>query len=359
MLTASSTPAGSVNRDNKGLTWGQLAQINADRIMRLAAPFAHVQTKDNLIHLKAGEIVGEWRDSTYGLGGGRIPYNVNAALVPAALRSVAALSRKGIYSQRSWAVLADKYAQVWEDNTLGFFEVTIPQADAQTLVKQYKTDSSFAGPDMASSIDTDVVFHALALDSDDDDVSIVKVMNTDDCFRHYLLNTTNDAQLTRYLNNSATNVRRTFPAGLMTDASMVVANPAFGGEPVYARNFTAGAYHGTVVWSWQLAMMAKGFEQQMARCNGSSSAPAFCADSRVFGNVKAAYNTLWDSIEANEEQLAGEVWSWVYKDGEFQVTPLGVMPPPPGTPSQTGKPFPLFLYCVIVFNCTLYCMHRC
>lgn len=336
MLTASSTPAGSVDPRNKGLTWGQLAEINADRIMRLAGPFAHDQTKENLIHLKQNQIVGEWRDSTYGIGGGRIPYDVNTALVPAALRSIAALARGGIYSHPSWAVMAGEYAQVWEDNSLAFFEVTVPQAEAQILVKQYKNDSSFAGPDMASSIDRDVVFHALALDSTDDDVSIVKVMNTDDCFRHYLLNTTNDAQLTRFLNNSATNVGRTFPAGLMTDVSMVVANPAFGGEPVYARNFTAGAYHGTVVWSWQLAMMAKGFELQMSRCN-SSPAPAFCADSSVLNNVKAAYNKLWDSIEANSAQLASEVWSWVYQNGGFQFRPLGVMPPPPGTPSQTGK----------------------
>lgn len=34
--------------------------------MRLAGPFHHNQTKDNLIHLKEGQIVGEWRDSTYG-----------------------------------------------------------------------------------------------------------------------------------------------------------------------------------------------------------------------------------------------------------------------------------------------------
>jgi len=50
------------------LTYGQLALINAERIMRLAAPFAAKgnQTKENLIHLLDGEIVGEWRDSTYG-----------------------------------------------------------------------------------------------------------------------------------------------------------------------------------------------------------------------------------------------------------------------------------------------------
>lgn len=45
-----------------------MAAINAERIMNLAAPFAghNNQTKDNLVHLKDGQIVGEWRDSAYG-----------------------------------------------------------------------------------------------------------------------------------------------------------------------------------------------------------------------------------------------------------------------------------------------------
>lgn len=230
--------------------------------------------------------------------------------------------------------------------------MTIPQSKAQDLVASYKNASSFAGPDQAASITDDVVFHALALDGNNN-LSQVEVMNTDDCFRHFLLNTTDDAQLTPFLNNSATNIRRTFPAGLMTSAGMIVANPAFGGDPVYAQNWTTGAYHGTVIWSWQLAMMAKGLELQLGRCQVTANfsvsgthrhesketvapIPAFCGDDSVYGNVKAAYNELWDVIEQNESQLSGEVWSWVYRDGGFQVTPLGVLPPPGGG-SQTGK----------------------
>ncbi|KAJ6089244.1 hypothetical protein N7467_004460 [Penicillium canescens] len=214
--------------------------------MRLARPFFHNQTTENLIHLGEGQVVCQWRDSTYGLGGGRIPYDVNTALVPAALRAVGALARSGLYpKQRHWDVLADQYAKVWENSTLDLFSVTIPEKRAQSLVKSY-AHSSFPGPDQASSIDSDVHFYAVALEGNNK-LSKVEVMNTDDCFRHFLLNTTNDAQLTQFLNQSATNISRTFLAGLMTDAGMVVANPAFGDDPVYARNFTTGAYHGTVI----------------------------------------------------------------------------------------------------------------
>ena len=76
----------TIDPKNADLTYADLALISVEKIMASTAPFAQPggQIKSNLIHLKEGEIVGEWRDSTYGLGGGRIPYDVNAALVPAA-----------------------------------------------------------------------------------------------------------------------------------------------------------------------------------------------------------------------------------------------------------------------------------
>jgi hypothetical protein len=279
---------------------------------------------------------------------------VNTALVPAALRSIATLTRHGIYSKRkNWARVADAYAQIWEDKTLSFFEITVPQEKARSLVETY-TNGFFNGPSQSNLIDTNVVYHAVALDGNNNQTK-VEIMNTDDCFRHFLLNTTNDTQLTSFLNNSATNIRRTFPAGLMTSAGMVVANPAFGEDPVYAQNFTTGAYHGTVIWSWPLAMMAKGLERQLGRCEVTSNVsisshskqraarvPVFCTDDSVYKNVRTAYNVLWDNIEKNRNQLSQEVWSWVWKDNDFKVTPLGVIPPPGGG-SQTGMLFLLLL----------------
>lgn len=161
-------------------------------------------------------------------------------------------------------------------------------------------------------------------------------MNTDDCFRHFLLNTTNQTQLTSFINQTANNIQRMFPAGLLTSVGLVVANPAFGPDPVYAANWTTSAYHGTVVWSWPLAMMAKGLENQIGRCSATQQIPDFCSDSSVTSNAKKAYNTLWDTIEANTPNLSTEVWSWVYKNGGFQFIELGNLPPPPGT-SPTGK----------------------
>jgi hypothetical protein len=117
----------SVDPANGGLTYKDLALINAEKIMNTSTSFAQEggQTKDNLVHLKEGQIVGEWRDSTYGIGGGRIPYDVNAALVPAGLRAIAALAASGFFPEHpEWNSTAAEYAQVWEDGTLAFFEVS-------------------------------------------------------------------------------------------------------------------------------------------------------------------------------------------------------------------------------------------
>ncbi len=96
--------------------------------MTQAAPFAAPggQVKENLIHLKDNIPVGEWRDSNAGIGGGRIPTTSTPPWYSAALRAIASLSRAGLFSEHpDWAETADKYAKVWEDETLRFFEVTV------------------------------------------------------------------------------------------------------------------------------------------------------------------------------------------------------------------------------------------
>ena len=241
---------------NANLTYADLALISAEKIMTSTAPFAGPggQIKSNLIHLKEGEIVGEWRDSTYGLGGGRIPYDVNCALVPAALRSIAALSAAGFFpSHPSWNTTATAYAQIWEDSTLTFFAVTVPQNEARDLVESYTQASSLGFPSNADQIDSDIVYHGVALDGNNDQ-SVVKVMNTDDCFRAFLL----DAEDLQggFINQTANNLLKPFPVGLSTSVGAVVANPAFGGEAVYAANFSTNAYHGVSFLSSHFSLQA-------------------------------------------------------------------------------------------------------
>ncbi|KAI9699616.1 MAG: hypothetical protein M1820_007116 [Bogoriella megaspora] len=340
----------TVNPTNAGLTYADLALITAEKIMNTSAPFAANggQTMENLIHLKDGQTVGQWRDSNSGIGGGRIPYDVNTALVPAALRAIASLSSAGFFpSHPEWNTTAATYAQIWEDSTLSFFAINIPTSEAQSLVDSYVSQSNATFPSESSNITSPINFYGLSLDGSNNQ-STVKVMNTDDCFRHFLLNTTNQTQLTALVNQTANNIIAPFPTGLSTSVGLLVSNPAYGGDPTYAATWTNTAYHGTVVWSWQLSMMAAGLQRQLARCNSTSSSstsisdpssasvPNFCADSGVYLNVKAAYNHLWDLIEGNSAHLTEEVWSWVYSNGDFVFEPLGALPlPNGGSPTES------------------------
>jgi hypothetical protein len=98
--------------------------------------------------------------------------------------------------------------------------------------------------------------------------------------------------------------------------------------------------------------MAKGFERQLERCGNASLSnststssnstwPAFCSDKPVYGALRSAYNRLWDVIDKNNEQLQSEVWSWTFSGasngtgGSYKLSPLGVLPPPPGVSGGT------------------------
>jgi len=307
--------------ENDGLPYSQLAQTTAEKIMRIAEPFAQSPVKDNLIKLNQGESVGEWRDSNNGLGGGRIPYDVNTALVPAGLRAIASLSGAGFFPDHpDWSQKADQYAQIWEDETLQFFQVTVPQATAKSLVQNYVSAANLGVPSNADSIAGDVTYYGLALDGNVGS-PVVPVMNTDDCFRHFFLDTTNQTQLTSYIDQTASHILQPFPVGLSSNVGLFVANPAYAGDAGFAAGFSKTDYHGTVVWSWQLAMMGAGLARQLGRC-ARDDAPEFCTNSEVHDKVVRAYNSLWDTIDANRDQLSHEVWSWQYNNG-FQVAQLG------------------------------------
>ncbi|KIX04967.1 uncharacterized protein Z518_05839 [Rhinocladiella mackenziei CBS 650.93] len=341
---------GSLDLPNRNLTYANLTLINAEKIMNITAAFARNQTAANLIHLKSDEIVGQWRDSTYGLGGGRIPFDVNTALAPAALRAIAQLARTpGVFPNNtgvntaSWDTLAESRAQIWEDNTLQFFETNLTASTARSRLQDFVDTAAFYhGPTNASSLPAsgNVTTYSIALQGYNN-LSSVDVLHSDTGFRLFFLNASSStpeaaAQETRFINATANSLLRPFPAGLMTPQSMVVANPALSGSDVLIANFTNSAYHGTVVWSFQLAMMAKGLERQLARCN-ASIVPAWCSTPSVQNNVRRAYNVLWNSIEANAAQLQTEVWSWTYSNstGRYVTTPLGALPPPPGVSAGT------------------------
>src|SRR3546814_20122123 len=80
----------------------------------------------------------------------------------------------------------------------------------------------------------------------------VRVMHSDVGFLLYFLKP-DDATIQAALGQ----VIAPFPSGLMTDAGMLVANPAYAGAE-RAATFDNTRYQGTVIWSWQQSLLTVG-----------------------------------------------------------------------------------------------------
>ena len=293
-------------------TRGAALVDNLRLVLQTASAFAADPTKAHLIGLKPGITVGEWRDSGSGLGGGRYPYDVNAVLVPAALEAAARLNDTGLLSPYLSALdlalfaRAAQLAAVWRAKAPPLFDVLIPRRTAARAIEAYAASQAVAAqPALAALGSNDLRFHALALDASG---APIPIMHSDEGFA--LLFEELDAGR---VERAITALMRPFPAGLMTEVGMLVANPAFC-APTLQALFSRNAYHGTVVWSWQQALFAAGLERQLQR---RDLPPA------VHTHLVQAQRQLWSAINRTRSMNNSELWSWSFAAGHYQVAPFG------------------------------------
>jgi hypothetical protein len=289
-------------RTSAGETYQAQVRKNLDLVLKQAAPFAADPRADKLIALRDGVPVGNWRDSNNGLGGGRYPFDINVALVPAALKSAGRLYRSGLLGNAGAveAEAADKaarYGEAWKD-TARFFRVTVPLDTARQQVAAYAAAEGLDGSAAVASITGPVRYEGVALDAGG---KPVPVMHSDSGFVLLFSNPAPD-----YLDAVAAQIVRPFPAGLRTGVGLVVANPAYAPDAVKAM-FTRKDYHGTVVWSWQQAMLASGLKRQLARTDLPPNTRAA---------LQSAQHALWQGIQAMQARSSGEMWGWQPKDGK-------------------------------------------
>lgn len=291
---------------------GVLLVKNLRFVTAQAAPFAANPSARTLIAIKPGRMSGEWRDSDEGLGRGRYAYDVNVALVPAALEAAERLLRAGLLdayltpADRAELAKAGAMARVWRARAKPLFGVTVPSAEARQAIGTYAATVGVpAAPALASLGQDPVRFHAISLDENGQPVRIV---NSDEGFE-LLFGTPSPRELDIYL----AAIMRPFPAGLMTGVGLLVANPVFADKTVQDR-FQPSAYHGVVVWSWQQALLAAGLERQLAR---TDLPPA----TRTV--LKTAQASIWRAIRATRSVQSSELWSWAYRDGQYRIVPFG------------------------------------
>ena len=295
-----------------GRRLGDALMTNIRFVAARARAFAGAPRWNNLIALKRGMDAGEWRDSNDGLGGGRYPYDVNAILVPAALEAADALARAGLLEP--YATPADRTmlaglahtATVWRDRAPPLFLQTMTPAAARPAIERYaRAQGVPAAPALAAVDHRPVHYNAIALDAAG---KPVPVLNSDEGFNLLFGQPSPEA-----LAVIAETIDRPFPAGLMTGAGMLVANPVFARPALQAR-FSPNAYHGTVIWSWHQALAAAGLARQLER---TDLPVATCR------RLRAAENSLWRAIDATRSVQSSELWSWRYAGGAYRIVPFG------------------------------------
>ncbi len=290
---------------------GDALMRNVRFVVAQAAPFARAPVWRNLVSLKPGMNAGEWRDSNDGLGGGRYPYDINAVLVPAALEAIDAMARAGLLApyarpeDRTMLAGVRAMAASWSGHAPELFAQTVTPADAQAAITRYAAIAGVPAAPALALATRPLEYNAIALDAQGRPVPL---LHSDDGFALLFQHPAPAS-----LDIAARTIAAPFPAGLMTSVGMLVADPVFAPPALQAR-FGPAAYHGTVVWSWQQALVAAGLQRQLARADLPAATCARLADAQA---------ALWRAIDAGRAVRNSELWSWRYADGGYRIAAFG------------------------------------
>ena len=295
-----------------GESCGSALVRNLRYVAAAATPFAQSHDRRRLVALKPGQNVGNWRDSEDGLGGGRYPYDVNAVFIPAALGAIARLRSSGLLKpyldEAGDAALAtaSRMAEIWRREAPPLFDVEIPADAARDEVTAHARGIGLdPSPALAALGGRAQHFRAVSLDEEG---RPVPVLVSDEAFALLFLDISS-AEAERIVRT----LMQPFPAGLLTDVGLLVANPAYAPadvEPAFDRN----RYHGTVIWSWQQAMLAAGIERQLRRDDLPASARA------ELGRARARLRGVIDAAAAVR---GSELWSWSPDGAAYRLERFG------------------------------------
>jgi len=278
------------------------ARRNAEFVL---AQVDGLQHSSQGLALRPGLSVGEWRDSQEGLGGGRYPGNVNLTLIPAALEALS-----------DQAPRARAMAQAWRQRVAPAYRVELSNDQLRERLKTFLSqlpdqEAKFfldrevepQGPSLgqflqgAAGLDQGLRFWALSLDARG---RAVEVVNSDFSFELFL-GRPEKSEVEAALRLLELN----FPLGLMTEVGPLVANPAY--SPQHFDSLGRRAYHGSVIWSWQSAMLTAGLVQQQQRF------PQLAA------RIQRVLSRL-DAAEARAGKLAhSELWGFAIEPGQGLV----------------------------------------
>ncbi|MCA9794474.1 MAG: hypothetical protein KC910_21850, partial [Candidatus Eremiobacteraeota bacterium] len=275
------------------------------------------KAEQGLVPIGTGLKVGDWRDSEEGMGGGIYSGNVNFCLVPAALE---AISRTGKPAQVArakaqlarWPGLEQPFWVTIEPLTLrtrlAAYLATLPESEQAAL----KASSLTAGVTVGKFVEgaawpgpaAGLTFPALSLDAAG---KPVEVINSDISFLLFFSDPASER-----VEQMLTLLEMPYPVGIMTPVGPLAANPALSPNPKHWKSLGHNSYHGTVIWSWQSALLTAGLIKQRA------AYPALA------GRIDQALANL-----AQAEQRAGklantELWGFKIDSSGFKAVTYGL-----------------------------------
>ncbi len=322
-------------------------------VLERAEPYALDPSWRRTVALHAGQSVGDWRDSNEGLGGGRYAMNVNALLVPAALRAVARslemlpaeLRSACMQGLPASAARAGFLARAWEGAAVDYrihLEVGEVRARLRRFLEEgpltpaerafYRSQPLEEGAslgeflDGAPGLEGGLQFPALSLD---DQGRPLAIMNSDISFELFL-----GQPSARQVEVALRLLELPYPVGLRTGVGPVVANAAYSPDPEHWRTLGRGAYHGAVVWSWQTAMLRSGLARLI---------PVFKAQRPDLARrMEAVLADLRDSQAAAGEMAGSELWTFAVESGRWEAVPYGT-----GTATSGDESNPVQLWSTV------------
>ena len=336
---------------------------NLNYILKKAMPFYESGKSRDMVAINPKEQVGDWRDSNRGLGWGRYPASVNVYLIPTALKALdcilnhepvreilekicrerlpgsllrTALNDRSLLSRmcREWNKAPSRFlirlspGQLRERLSRYFKHGPIDDEMQKALLIQpvepgITLNDFLSGKAIPNNLTDGLEFHALSLD---ENTRPVEVVHTDGGFGLFL--GTPDSQ---EVDRQVKLLTLPFPLGLALPAGPAAANSALSGNQRLWTDLDFKAYHGTVVWSWQMAMLHLGFVRQLER----------------FRNIPGKQDTVKlisaaiDKLEEMEKQ-AGPLscWElWTHRENNGRILPV-----PYGSPGDETSSNPVQLW---------------
>ncbi|MBI3925050.1 MAG: hypothetical protein HY319_05880 [Armatimonadetes bacterium] len=339
---ASTTQDGQTGFDKVLQNWSYVLRKSVELARDSASGAPRELLHRNMVRLQDGEDVGNWRDSQCGLGWGKYPADINCVLLPAALRAIARMAGripaqfieaeaalKGLPDLPQELQEASRMAEEWESvrdrfrvelgpeqirERLGRFFAGAALTDEEKQLYRSRPVGR-GGPTLGEFLDGQVVpealkdglrFLALSLDQNG---KKVEVLNSDFSFDLFLGDPSR-----KEVEDALKLLELEYPLGLMTGVGPVVANPAYSQDPRHAAELSRTAYHGSLVWTWQTAMIKAGLIRQLDRF---SNEPDLCQ------RIREAIQSL-NAAEIKAGPLAtAELYTHDVSAGEWKAVPFG------------------------------------